>query len=171
MAKTVGVGVMQTPLGAIRLAFDDDAALLALEWSEDEGRLERLLGKPWGEITYRQAALPETLELPLKAYFAGDVSALSRIEVRTRGTDFQEKVWAALRAIPVGQTRSYGEIAAEVGSPKAVRAVGQANRYNPVGLVNPCHRVIAAGGGLGGYEWGARRKTWLLEHEGVTVEP
>lgn len=170
MAKSVGIAEMQTPLGAVRLAFDEDGALLALEWSGDEGRLERLLNKQWGEVSYRDAELPASLNVPLRAYFDGDVSALSRIEVRTRGTDFQEKVWAALRAIPAGETRSYGQIAAEVGSPKAVRAVGQANRFNPVGLVNPCHRVIATGGGLGGYEWGAKRKTWLLGHEGVTVE-
>ncbi|GAA0384502.1 methylated-DNA--[protein]-cysteine S-methyltransferase [Brevundimonas terrae] len=165
--EIIGVGQMATPLGDIRLAFDGDAALMALEWSVDRGRLEQLLGKQWPGAVFEEQTVPEALRAALDDYFAGDVAALNRIAVRTNGTDFRERVWAALRAIPTGETRSYGQIAVAVGSPKAVRAVGQANRYNPVGLVNPCHRVIATGGGLGGYEWGHERKTWLLAHEGV----
>ncbi len=165
--EIIGVGQMATPLGNIRLAFDGGGALMALEWSVDQGRLERLLGKQWAGAVFEEQAVPQGLHKALGDYFKGDVAALGRITVRTNGTDFQERVWSALRAIPAGQTRSYGQIAAAVGSPKAVRAVGQANRFNPVGLVNPCHRVIATGGGLGGYEWGHERKTWLLAHEGV----
>lgn len=165
--ETIGVGQMATPLGDIRLAFDTGGALMALEWSVDQGRLERLLGKQWAGSEFVERAVPPILREALDGYFNGDVSALGRITVRTNGTDFQERVWAALRAIPAGETRSYGQIAMAVGSPKAVRAVGQANRFNPVSLVNPCHRVIATGGGLGGYEWGHERKTWLLAHEGV----
>jgi methylated-DNA-[protein]-cysteine S-methyltransferase len=85
------------------------------------------------------------------------------------GTAFQQRVWAALREIPAGRTVSYGEIAAAVGSPTAVRAVGAANGRNPVPIVVPCHRVIRADGNLCGYGGGIERKRWLLEHEAALV--
>ena len=83
------------------------------------------------------------------------------------GTEFQREVWAALRTIPPGRTLSYGDLAKKIGRPTAVRAVGAANGANPVSLVVPCHRVIAADGTLGGYGWGLERKRWLLAHEGA----
>ena len=78
-------------------------------------------------------------------------------------------MWAALRDIPAGETRSYGQLAAAIGQPTAVRAVGLANGANPVGIVTPCHRVIGAGGALTGYAGGVERKRWLLEHERAAV--
>jgi methylated-DNA-[protein]-cysteine S-methyltransferase len=83
------------------------------------------------------------------------------------GTPFQRRVWKALRSIAVGKTVSYGQLARRVRSPKAVRAVGSANGANPMPLVLPCHRVIASGGGLGGYGGGLNTKRWLLDHEGA----
>ena len=88
-----------------------------------------------------------------------------------RGTPFQRAVWAALRRIPAGETLSYGQLAAQIGKPKAVRAVGLANGSNPVGVVVPCHRVIGADGSLTGYGGGLPRKLWLLEHEGARLAP
>lgn len=88
-----------------------------------------------------------------------------------RGTAFQQRVWAALRAIPPGQVRSYGELAREIGSPGAARAVGAACGANPVGVVVPCHRVVGASGGLTGYAWGPDRKRALLRREGVDLKP
>ena len=85
------------------------------------------------------------------------------------GTEFQKKVWAALRAIPAGQTRSYGEIAAAVGSPKGARAVGGACGSNPIPVLVPCHRVLAGGGGLGGFSGGLDWKKRLLAVEGVRL--
>ena len=82
-----------------------------------------------------------------------------------------EKVWAALAEIPAGQTRSYGEQAARIGHPTAVRAVGLANGANPISLVLPCHRVIGSDGSLTGYGGGLERKRWLLEHEGALSVP
>src|SRR5690606_10896038 len=82
-----------------------------------------------------------------------------------RGSEFQQQVWAALRRIPFGETRSYGEIAAALGQPGSARAVGAANRTNPIGIVVPCHRVIGAEGTLTGYAGGIERKKFLLEHE------
>ncbi len=102
----------------------------------------------------------------LQAYFAGELTAFE-LTLDLRGTPFQRRVWGALQEIPYGETISYGELARWVGSPNASRAVGAANGRNPVAIVVPCHRVIAADGGIGGYGGGLERKRWLLEHEGA----
>lgn len=100
----------------------------------------------------------------LSAYFAGDLTEFE-LDMKLSGTEFQQKVWAALRTIPYGETRSYGEIAVQIGSPGAFRAVGLANGRNPIGIIVPCHRVIGAGGGLTGYGGGIDRKRALLALE------
>lgn len=105
----------------------------------------------------------------LRAYVDGDLRALDGLEVDTGGTDFQQRVWRALREIPVGSTWSYRDLAEAVGARTATRAVGSANGKNPVSLVVPCHRVIRSDGNLGGYGGGLERKSWLLAHEGVTL--
>lgn len=109
------------------------------------------------------AALAARVLGSLDAYFEGHISALGHLPVDTLGTPFQQRVWAALRDIPTGQTRSYGELARELGS--SARAVGRANALNPVALIVPCHRVIGANGSLTGYAYGLERKAWLLAHE------
>lgn len=102
----------------------------------------------------------------LERYFAGDRRAFDGLPRDVAvGTPFQRKVWAALETIPWGETRSYAWLAAAVGSPKAFRAVGQANHHNPLGIVVPCHRVVAADGTLGGYAGGLAMKEKLLAHE------
>src|SRR5690242_16333409 len=101
----------------------------------------------------------------LAAYFAGDCDALDTIDVAPEGTLFKQLVWKALREVHAGETISYGELAARVGAPGAARAVGTANATNPVCLIIPCHRVVRAGGALGGYGFGVDRKQWLLAHE------
>jgi AraC family transcriptional regulator of adaptative response/methylated-DNA-[protein]-cysteine methyltransferase len=88
-----------------------------------------------------------------------------------RGTVFQERVWAELRKIPVGETRSYADIAAAVGAPGATRAVGSANGANPIAVLVPCHRVVRSDGTLGGYAGGLERKRALLAAEGAAPEP
>lgn len=100
----------------------------------------------------------------LEAYFAG-ASVSFDLPMQTEGTSFQRRVWQELCQIPYGQTISYIELARRVGNPHASRAVGGANGRNPIAVIVPCHRVIAAGGGLGGYGGGLDRKRWLLEHE------
>jgi methylated-DNA-[protein]-cysteine S-methyltransferase len=115
----------------------------------------------------------------LVAYFEGEVDALDEIETHADGTPFQLKVWEALRTIPAGETATYGEIAAQVGEPGAARAVGMANAANPIPLIVPCHRVVRAGGKLGGYGGGLPLKRALLDHEyrysigtrGMTLAP
>jgi O-6-methylguanine DNA methyltransferase len=101
----------------------------------------------------------------LERYFSGELSSLDH-PVHLKGTPFQLEVWARLREIPPGQVATYGEIAARVGRPRAARAVGQACGSNLVALLVPCHRVVAAGGKLGGFSSGVHIKEALLRHEG-----
>lgn len=103
----------------------------------------------------------------LEAYFAGELRDFD-LELAPTGTPFQLQVWEALRAIPYGQTASYGEIARAVGQPGAARAVGGANNRNPIAIVVPCHRVIGSGGSLTGYGGGLGRKRRLLALEAGT---
>lgn len=100
----------------------------------------------------------------LDAYFAGELRQFN-LPLDLQGTPFQKRVWGALRAIPYGQTRSYSQLARQIGAPRAARALGSANHANPVAIVVPCHRVIAAGGALTGYGGGLDRKQFLLDLE------
>ena len=100
----------------------------------------------------------------LVEYFAGRRHTFD-LPLAPRGTGFQQRVWRALTAIPYGETRSYGELAHSIGRPSASRAVGAANGKNPISIIIPCHRVIAASGELTGYAGGLAAKKWLLEHE------
>lgn len=108
----------------------------------------------------------------LREYFAGERRTFS-LPLALEGSPFQKRVWAALGAIPFGETRSYRQVAAEAGNPNAAIAVGQANARNPVPIVVPCHRVLAAGGRIGGYMGSGAEgsaigiKRWLLRHEGA----
>ncbi len=113
--------------------------------------------------------VPNAFAEPLLAYTAGAPIDPSRLPVDLRGTPFQVRVWEALRRIPRGQVRSYAGIAADVGSPRGMRAVGMANRANPIAIVVPCHRVVESGLGLGGYSGGLDVKRYLLGLEGVRV--
>jgi O-6-methylguanine DNA methyltransferase len=107
----------------------------------------------------------------LGEYFAGRPTDFSSLPLALRGTAFQLRVWQELRQIPWGRTISYGELAARLGKPQASRAVGQAVGANPVAVIIPCHRVVAADGTLGGYGGGLHRKRWLLLHEGMRELP
>lgn len=100
----------------------------------------------------------------LEAYFSGSLTQFD-VQLHMAGTAFQRRVWDALRTIPYGETRSYGEIATQIGSPGASRAVGLANGRNPIGIIVPCHRVVGATGNLTGYAGGVDRKRTLLTLE------
>lgn len=156
---------MATPVGDLLLVTDGDGAVRALDFDDFEDRLMRLLTRHYGPVVLTPGRAPATVRAAIDAYFAGDRLALDGIAVRTGGTEFQRQVWAALRTIPAGETRSYGQLAAAIDRPKAVRAVGLANGANPVGIIVPCHRVIGANGTLTGYAGGLERKKWLLAHE------
>lgn len=113
-------------------------------------------------------AFPEAVE-QLTAYFAGTLTEFD-LDLHFGGTPFQRRVWEALLTIPYGETRTYGEIALQVGSPTAFRAVGLANGHNPIGIIVPCHRVIGANGSLTGYGGGLDRKRALLDMEKSRTE-
>lgn len=102
-------------------------------------------------------------------FHAGKKDAFRDLRLDTVGTAFQAKVWEAVRRIPYGETRTYAQIAVQVGSPRAVRAVGTALGKNPVCIVVPCHRVVPSSGGIGQYALGKKMKQWLLDHEAGRV--
>jgi methylated-DNA-[protein]-cysteine S-methyltransferase len=162
---------MSTPCGELLFATDEDGNLRVVEWDEYRARMEQLLRLQYPKQTVRLQAAGRASDVrrALQAYFAGELHAIDAIAVRTGGTPFQREVWAALRTIPTGTTMSYRDLAAQVGRPDAMRAVGLANGANPTGVVVPCHRVIGADGTLTGYGGGLERKRWLLEHEGVPL--
>ncbi|MDA3664787.1 methylated-DNA--[protein]-cysteine S-methyltransferase [Mycobacterium xenopi] len=116
-------------------------------------------------------AFPDAVE-QLEAYFAGQRTTFD-LQLELRGSQFQRQVWEALLTIPYGETRSYGDIAEQIGAPGAARAVGFANGRNPIAIIVPCHRVIGASGSLTGYGGGLDRKGALLELEkgGTTLNP
>lgn len=160
-----------TPTGPMLLLTDEQQRLRALDWEDHEARMHRLLGLHYGAGATGIVPAPRTSHArrAIEAYFAGELSALATLGVQTGGTAFQRQVWRALRDIPLGQVTSYGRLAATIGRPRAVRAVGLANGANPVALVVPCHRVIGADASLTGYGGGIERKRWLLAHEGARL--
>ena len=165
--ETLTLDRAATPVGEVLLVTDGEGAVRALDFADYEDRMTRLLARHAPGASLKAGRAPEPVRAAVEAYFAGDVHALDGLTVTTGGTDFQRSVWKALRAIPAGETRTYGQLAAAIGSPKAVRAVGLANGRNPVALIVPCHRVIGANGTLTGYAGGLERKRWLLQHEGI----
>ncbi|WP_287898558.1 methylated-DNA--[protein]-cysteine S-methyltransferase [Brevundimonas sp.] len=162
---TLTLDRVASPVGEVLVVTDAEGAVRALDFHDFEDRMRRLLRRHYGEVVLTPGRAPEPVRAAVAAYFAGDLAAFDAVEVRTGGTDFQRRVWAALRDIPAGETRSYGQLAAAIGAPKAMRAVGLANGANPVGVIVPCHRVIGASGTLTGYAGGLERKRWLLAHE------
>jgi methylated-DNA-[protein]-cysteine S-methyltransferase len=166
-AQTFSLERIDTPTGKMLLVTDEQGRLRSADWEDHEDRLQRLLRLHYGAnaIQLLEATRPSVARKALEAYFAGDTKAIDSIATSTNGTVFQRAVWDALRRIQVGQTISYGALAAAIGRPKAVRAVGLANGANPIAIFVPCHRVIGADNSLTGYGGGLDRKRWLLQHE------
>lgn len=160
---------LETPVGELLIVADAEGRLRAIDWSDHESRMRRLLDRYYGDGRYAVSAGrdPGGLTKAMSAYFQGDTSAIDRLPVETTGTPFQRNVWQTLRGIRCGTTISYAELARRIGSPRAVRAAGLANGQNPISIVVPCHRVIGSNGTLTGYGGGLPRKKWLLEHEGA----
>jgi len=154
-----------TPVGEVLLVTDGEGAVRALDFADYEDRMSRLLARHAPGATVVEGRAPDRVRRAVEGWFGGDLTALDGLTVKTGGTAFQRTVWAALRDIPAGETRSYGQLAAAIGSPKAVRAAGLANGQNPIAVIVPCHRVIGANGTLTGYAGGLERKRWLLDHE------
>jgi methylated-DNA-[protein]-cysteine S-methyltransferase len=167
--KRLDLDRLATPIGEALIVTDENGSLRALEWSDQEQRMAQSLRRHYGSLLPRPGKAPTDIRRRLERYFDGDIGCLSAIEWRTAGTPFQRRVWAALTRIPPGKTLNYGALAAKLGCPTAVRAVGHANGANPVSVVVPCHRVIGSDGSLTGYGGGLHRKRWLLAHEGAVV--
>lgn len=167
--ETLRADFIDTPLGPM-IAVADAQALRLLEFAERRalGReLSALQGKD--RIGIGRFAATDMIEAELAQFFSGK-SALFDTPLAPKGTAFQQKVWAALRTIPPGQTRTYGEMAHQIAQPTATRAVARANGANPIALVIPCHRVIGADGTLTGYGGGLWRKQWLIGHEAALAQ-
>jgi methylated-DNA-[protein]-cysteine S-methyltransferase len=155
---------MDSPVGRLRLVGTDEG-LAAILWENDRPHRVRV------NIEAEDNGHPALVEAErqLEEYFGGHRTAFA-LELDFVGTDFQRKVWNALLTIPFGETRSYGQIAKQIGSPNAMRAVGAANGRNPISIVAPCHRVIGSTGSLTGFAGGLDAKAYLLALEGATTE-
>jgi methylated-DNA-[protein]-cysteine S-methyltransferase len=168
---TFNLDRLETPIGIALLVTDGEGMLRALDWEDYEPRMRELLRLHYGDLVVRDGQSPRQIRAALSAYFDGDLASLGAIKWRVAGTPFQRKVWNALPAIPLGTTMSYGTLAAQLGMPNAMRAVGHANGSNPLSVVVPCHRLIGANGSLVKYGGGLMRKRWLLMHEGAVLAP
>jgi methylated-DNA-[protein]-cysteine S-methyltransferase len=155
--------LMKSPVGTLRLVASDKG--LAGVWFE-RSRPGRV--RPRGDVEDARHPVLVEAERQLREYFAGRRQSF-QLTLDFAGTAFQRAVWNALLTIPFGQTRSYGEIARQVGRPSASRAVGAANGQNPVAIVAPCHRVIGSTGALTGFGGGLDVKERLLKLEGARI--
>jgi methylated-DNA-[protein]-cysteine S-methyltransferase len=155
-------GMMDSPIGRLTLV-GSDRGLAAVLWEHDDSLQEQF------DALREEAAHPvlNQARQQLQEYFAGTRRTFT-LQLDLAGTAFQNRVWNALRTIPFGETRSYGEIADQIGSAKAVRAVGAANGRNPIPIIVPCHRVIGADGTLTGFAGGLGIKARLLALEGAS---
>ncbi len=152
---------LASPVGQLKLVANAQA-LVAVLWENENPKRVRL-----AELL-EEAQHPVLLETArqLNEYFAGQRRQFD-LPLDFEGTDFQQKVWQALLSIPFGETRSYKQIAEQIGNPKAVRAVGAANGKNPISIIAPCHRVIGASGKLVGFAGGLENKDILLKIERI----
>jgi methylated-DNA-[protein]-cysteine S-methyltransferase len=147
---------LDSPLGPLKLVASD-RGLAAILWKDESAA--RILGS--SPVEHPDHPVLVEAERQLRAYFAGQLTSFD-LPLDFNGTAFQKSVWQALLTIPFGETRSYAEIARQIGRPTAVRAVGAANGRNPISIVAPCHRVIGSNGDLTGYAGGLAAKRHLL---------
>jgi AraC family transcriptional regulator of adaptative response/methylated-DNA-[protein]-cysteine methyltransferase len=164
---TITFAIAPTPLGRLLVAATE-RGLCSVRFGENASELERNLRDEFhaAELHRDDSAMRKYID-PLLASIRGENTVID-LPLDVRATAFQMKVWETLRQIPSGETRSYSEVAREIGSPAAVRAVARACASNPVALAVPCHRVVRSDGDLAGYRWGIERKKKLLERERAT---
>ncbi len=162
MAETLQATTFETPCGPFSVAVNSTGAVVATAFGNLLRLRERLPKNT--RLAEAPASLTAAVKKQIAAYFAGKRRAFD-LPLAAHGTEFQHRVWAALVAIPFGETRSYGQLAADIGKPGAARAIGRANATNPICLIVPCHRVIGADGSLTGFAFGEKIKRQLLTHE------
>lgn len=155
---------IRTPIGPLLIAHDGEA-LANIAFADREERRAKELKRDFPNAEVKQARKASHFAAALARYFDGDIRAIDRLAVIDFGTEFQKQCWKALRGVPSGTTRSYGEHARIIGRPAASRAVGAANGFNPISIVIPCHRLVGASGSLVHYGGGLERKRWLIDHE------
>lgn len=169
-AEVVVYGSWTSPIGEVYAAVEG-GAVAALSIAVDEAGFVGRLGAefPWAMVKRERGELDRLFRI-LDRYFKGDAVDFRAVETAPRGTGFERMVWRALRDIPCGAVRTYGEVASAIGMPGAARAVGRACGANPVPIIIPCHRVVRSDGTLGGYSGGLWIKKALLEVEGRVPE-
>lgn len=158
---------LATPDGPFTVIENQGGVVMAAGWSDDVDAVASRAGLAVDDAVAGSC----TAAAAVRAFYEGDPSALGTVEIAPRGTDFQQRVWRALREIPVGTVSRYGKLAETLGSPGASRAVGAACGRNAVALFVPCHRVVGASGALTGFAWGVDVKRSLLAREGVHLSP
>jgi len=152
-----------SPVGPLALSCDA-SGVRSIHWLEPREPAHA----PRGSDASRE--MLARLQSALDDYFRGEAGALARLPIaREFGSEFERCVWRALRAIPLGETTTYGALARAIGSPRAARAVGAAAGRNPIAIVTPCHRLIGASGALTGFAGGLAAKRWLLDHEAAVA--
>jgi AraC family transcriptional regulator of adaptative response/methylated-DNA-[protein]-cysteine methyltransferase len=164
--ERVRYAITDSPLGRVLVAATD-RGLCAVLFADSDGEAAAELRERLPQAILRRDDQALAEEISAVVSRLGETPDASALPFDVRATAFQQRVWKALLAIPRGETRTYAEIAAEIGSPAAVRAVGTACGANPLAVMVPCHRVVGAGGRLTGYRWGVERKRRLLAMEGV----
>lgn len=155
---------IDSPPGPFTIIASDEA-ILASGWTDDADWLLRLIARPLRPATLDSVGDLGPFTRAARAYFDGDLTAIDGVPVTVSATPFLERAWEELRRIPAGAPETYGELAIRCDRPRAVRAAGTACGRNPAALFIPCHRVVGAGGGLGGFGYGLPVKRWLLDHE------
>ena len=151
------VTTIKTPIGTLNILADDQILIGA--------NLSTIAALSAGKDVKVVKSIPVICDL-ISDYFDGDLTAINAIKVRQSGATFSQAAWKAMRKIKAGKVISYSELAANAGSPAAVRAAGSACANNAIMVVVPCHRIVKTGGALGNYASGVDKKEWLLSHEG-----
>lgn len=159
---------LDSPIGPIDIAATENGLVYCASARENGAEMMSWLKKYLPDYTYQEGSndILDEAKAQLEAYLAGESKILD-VPLELIGTEFRKTVWEALRTIPYGEARSYGQIASQIGRPKGPRAIGQANHHNPISYFVPWHRVIGASGALVGFGGGLDVKSFLLDLEGV----
>jgi len=165
MTTSLFMDTYSSPCGDLCFITTQTNALVYVDFSDNGSRRTRLLQRHFPK-GYQLIAQPlPDIRRAFDAFFQGSKDAFEALPLHPCGTDFQQQVWQHLRTLAIGETKSYRQLAEDIGRPKAVRAVANANAQNPVSILTPCHRIIGQNGQLTGYAGGLARKKWLLDFE------